>query len=112
VPRIKWEEEGKTVFKTPGEVLENREIVLIKSILSLLERRQPASYPPREEEVLVWDIKNRKEKEISFFHTIIHVGTTPGKITTIMSKTILDRRILCVGGICLRISMYHSFLNL
>jgi hypothetical protein len=28
---------------------------------------------------IVWDIKKRKEKEISFFHTIIHEGYYPWK---------------------------------
>jgi hypothetical protein len=101
LPRIKVEVEGKVEYKSPMCILENRKIEFnLKHLVAFgtqvtclipPERREGRKTPGQKrsfdgvvlgyvenmQAYIVWDIKERKKREISFFHSVIHEGFYP-----------------------------------
>ena len=102
MPRIEVEEaEGNVVFKSPNEVFENRRIDFnLKHLVAFgtqvtcfippenrAGRKTPGQAKSFDGIVLgyvddmygyrVWDISERKTREVSFFHSVVHEGFFP-----------------------------------
>lgn len=107
LPRIETEENGERVYKSPTEILEGRKIHFNLKHLAAFgtqvtcwippDRRQGKKTPGQArafdavilgyandmQAYIVWDLKERKKREVSFFHCVVHEGFYPmrNKIT-------------------------------
>jgi hypothetical protein len=110
LPRIKIGEGDDTEFKSPASILEGRKIDFnLKHLVAFgtqvtcyiaKQNREGAKTPGQKkayegvvlgyvhdmQAYIVWDIKARKKREVSFFHSVIHEGFYPFKDKKIWSE--------------------------
>ena len=110
IPRKQVDTEGGGVSRSPNSLFENRDIHFNIKHLVAFGTQATCFIPPDRREghktpgqtksydgiiigyakdmqaYLVWDIKERKKREVSFFHTIIHEGFYPWREKKLWSK--------------------------